>query len=269
VPMYLSARGLSSSAIHHAGGLLDFEFDFVDHRLAIRTSDGAEQQTPLEPRTVADFHADVLRLVRELDVAVEIDDLPTEIPDPIRFHEDRQHASYDADAAHRFWQVLASTDRAFKRFQTGFLGKSSPVHFFWGSFDLAVTRFSGETAPPHPGGIPHLSNAVVREAYSHAVSSAGFWPGGAMHPEPIYYSYAYPAPEGFAAASVEPAEAGFHEGMGEFVLPYEAVRTADDPEAALAAFLQTTYDAAADLGGWDRDALDCEIGRPGVPREVP
>jgi hypothetical protein len=195
--------------------------------------------------------------------------MPNEIPDAVPFNKDTAHKAYDPEYANRFWRVLLATNEVFAKFRTGFLGKSSPVHFFWGSFDLAVTRFSGRTAPKHPGGVPHLPNAVAQEAYSHEVSSAGFWPGGGG---PIdyaaFYSYAYPAPEGFAAAGVRPAKAFFSKELGEFILPYDAVRTASDPDAALMEFLQSTYEAAANLGKWDRKALECALGRPGRVRAV-
>jgi hypothetical protein len=194
---------------------------------------------------------------------------PNEVPDAIPFDEDRAHRSYDPEYAHRFWRVLVQADRVFKTFRTAFLGKASPVHFFWGSFDLAVTRFSGRPAPLHPGGVLNLPDSVTREAYSHEVSSAGFWPGGGAIDYPAFYSYAYPTPPGFAAAAVRPDAAFFHQQLGEFLLPYEAVRTAPDPETALLEFLQSTYEAAANAGGWDRAALECAIGQPGVPRAVP
>ncbi|MDX1530544.1 MAG: DUF5996 family protein, partial [Rhodothermales bacterium] len=195
-------------------------------------------------------------LLDALDLAVTIHPAPNEVEDPVPFAEDHAHASYDADAAHRCWQVLVSVNRVFRRFRAGFIGKCSPVHFFWGSFDLAVTRFSGREAPPHPGGIPNLPDWVTREAYSHEVSSAGFWPGGGPHPFPLFYSYAYPEPDGFRDAPVEPDAAFYSDDMGEFVLPYDAVREAADPDATLLDFLRTTYAAAADRGEWDRAALE-------------
>ncbi len=205
---------------------------------------------------------EVMAALRALGVDVRINEMPNEIADAVRFSEDTVHASYDADAVGRFHRVLLSCNDVFAHFRTGFLGKASPVHFFWGSFDLAVTRFSGRTAPPHPGGVPNLPDTVAREAYSHEVSSAGFWPGGGAIDYPAFYSYAYPAPQGFAEAKVQPAEAFFSKELGEFVLPYDAVRSARDPARALMDFLQTTYDAAADLGRWDRAALECAIGEP-------
>jgi hypothetical protein len=222
----------------------------------------------LAPRTVAEFHALVIAALAELGIAVRINELPSEIPDAIPFSQDRQHRAYDAEYARRFWHVLLQVDRVFKQFRTGFIGKASPVHFFWGSFDLAVTRFSGRRAPPHPGGAPGLSDAVMREAYSHEVSSAGFWPGSSGFEQAAFYSYAYPEPDGFRAAAVRPAGAAFNATLGEFLLPYDAVRTAADPDAALLAFLQSTYEAAANAGTWDRAALECQMGVPDVPRAV-
>ena len=206
--------------------------------------------------------------LQRLQLPVHIDGMPNEIADAVRFKDDQAHASYDPDAAHRLWRVLLQSDRLFKAFRTSFVGKSSPVDFFWGSVDLAVTRFSGRPAPPHPGGVPHLSDAVVREAYSHEVSSAGFWPGGGAIPYPGFYSYAYPEPEGYATTPVRPPAAFYSEEMREFVLPYEAVRTAADPDAVLLDFLQSTYEAAADRGDWNRAALECTPGLPGTPRPL-
>jgi hypothetical protein len=268
VALYVTARGLTTSPIPYGERAFEITFDFNRHVLDITTDDGAGKTLPLAPRTVADFHGDVMAALRALDIPVQITDSPCEIPGAIPFSQDRSHADYDPVYAQRFWRVLVQVDRVMKRFRTGFLGKASPVHFFWGSFDLAVTRFSGRTAPPHPGAAPGMSNAVMREAYSHEVSSAGFWPGGGPIDYAAFYSYAYPTPDGFKQARVEPKGAVFNETLGEFLLPYDAVRTAADPEAALLAFLQTTYAAAADAGTWDRTALDCGLGRPGVPRKV-
>ena len=216
--------------------------------LWLRTSDGHFRQLMLKPMTVAEFYADVMVALRELGIAVRINEMPNEIPGAVPFPDDRAHASYDRDFAQKFWRVLLSSHEVFSHFRTGFLGKVSPVHFFWGSFDLAVTRFSGRRAPPHPGGVPNLPDAVAREAYSHEVSSAGFWPGGGPIDYPAFYSYAYPAPEGFAAAKVQPAEAFYSKELGEFILPYDAVRTAREPEAALMAFLQSTYRGRGGFG---------------------
>ncbi|HEX4077833.1 MAG TPA: DUF5996 family protein [Rhizomicrobium sp.] len=266
--LYVTARGLSTSPIRHAGGVFDCEFDFVAHRLAIRADNGGERHVALRPQSVAAFYRAVMDALEQLGVPCAIDRMPNEVPDAMAFDRDEIHKSYDADAAHRFWRVLVQCDRVFKEFRTGFLGKASPVHFFWGSFDLAVTRFSGRAAPLHPGGIPHLPDAVVREAYSHEVSSAGFWPGGGAVEYPAYYSYAYPTPARFAGARVHPSEAFFSRELGEFLLPYEAVRTASDPKRKLMEFLQSTYLAAANLGNWDRERLDCALGEPGRPRPL-
>lgn len=268
VPLYVTARGLGTSPIPIDGGeVLEMEFDFVAQRLAARTSSGGEDALPLRPQTVADFYSGVLGLLTGLGVAVRIHPMPNEVADPIPFDKDRTHATYDAAAAHRFWRALLQVDRVFKLFRTGFLGKASPVHFFWGSFDLAVTRFSGRPAPPHPGGVPGLPDAVTREAYSHEVSSAGFWPGGDAFPRAAFYSYAYPEPPGFRDRSVTPG-AHFDAALGEFVLPYDRVRAAADPDAMLLDFLSSTYAAAADAGQWDRSALECRIGIPAKVRQI-
>ena len=258
VPLYVSGRGLTTSAIAHGSGrVFEMTFDFIDHELTIEASDAGRSTVELRPRTVADFYGAVMAALDELGLGVRINTLPNEVADPVRFEDDRKHAFYDADAARRFWLALAQADRAFKAFRAGFIGKCSPVHFFWGSFDLAVTRFSGRTAPPHPGGVPNLPDAVAREAYSHEVSSAGFWPGTlpAM-PGAAFYSYAYPEPPGFRDAPMRASGARFDEGLGEYVLAYEQVRTAPDPDAALRSFLEDTYAAAADGAGWDRAALE-------------
>lgn len=269
VPLYVTARGLTTSPIPGGASAFQIDFDFIDHLLWIRTSDGHVRQVMLAPKPVAEFYDEVGGAMGELGLEMGISTMPSEIPDGIPFDHDRTHASYDPDYANRFWRILLSTHQVFSRFRTGFLGKVSPVHFFWGSFDMAVTRFSGGTAPRHPGGVPKLSDAVAQEAYSHEVSSAGFWPGSPGPVEyPAFYAYAYPTPAGFAAASIQPAEALFSKELGEFLLPYDAVREAADPEQALMEFLQSTYEAAADLGGWDRAALECAIGTPGRPRAI-
>jgi hypothetical protein len=268
VPLYVTARGLTTSPIPYRDRSFEITFDFNRNMLEIAASDGGYRAIALEPRTVAEFHALVLAALAELGITVAITDLPCEIAGAIRFSQDRQHGAYDASYARRFWRVLLQVDRVLKQFRTGFIGKSSPVHFFWGSFDIAVTRFSGRAAPPHPGHAPGMSDAVMREAYSHEVSSAGFWPGGGGVDYAAFYSYAYPEPAGFRTAAVKPAGAVYNSAIGEFLLPYEAVRTAPDPDAALLAFLQSTYDAAANASTWDRAALECEIGVPGVPRPV-
>jgi hypothetical protein len=268
VALYVTPRGLTTSPIPDGAQTFQIDFDFVDHVLRIVTSDGAQKQLPLMPQSVAEFYAAVMAALAALGIDVSIDETPNELPAPIRFSQDTQHASYDPDAARRFSQVLVNADRVFKQFRTAFLGKASPVHFFWGSFDLAVTRFSGRRAPPHPGGVPHLSDDVAREAYSHEVSSAGFWPGGGVIDYPAFYSYAYPVPDGFAAARVRPDAAFFSKELGEFILPYDAVRAAGNPDETLLEFLQSTYEAAADAAKWDRDALECAMGRAGMPRKL-
>jgi hypothetical protein len=268
VALYVTARGLSTGPIAAGGRTFEIEFDFIDHVLWLRSSDGHFRQLMLKPVSVAEFYAEMMVALGELGLAVRINEMPNEIPGAVRFSEDRAHASYDRDAAARFHRVLLSANAVFSHFRTGFLGKASPVHFFWGSFDLAVTRFSGRRAPSHPGGVPNLPDAVAREAYSHEVSSAGFWPGGGGFDEAAFYSYAYPAPAGFPAAKVEPDAAFFSKELGEFILPYEAVRTARDPERALMEFLQSTYAAAADLAKWERSALECRLGENGAVRAV-
>ncbi len=268
VTLRVTARGLATPLISTATRDFQVELDLVDHVLWVRTADGHTRQVMLRPVSVAEFYADVMLALSELGITVRIDEMPNEIPDAIAFSQDRVHAAYDADFANRFWRVLLRAHAVLARFRTAFLGKASPVQFFWGSFDLAVTRFSGRRAPPHPGGIPHLPDAVVREAYSHEVSSAGFWPGGGPIDAAAFYSYAYPAPEGFAAAHVRPAQAFFSRELGEFVLPYDAVRTTSDPDGALMEFLQSTYEAAADAAKWDRASLECAQGEIGTPREV-
>jgi hypothetical protein len=268
VALYVTARGLTTSPIPDGARSFQIDFDFLDHVLRISTSDGGQRQLPLTAQPVAAFYAAVMAALAELGIDLKIDDKPNELPDPIRFGDDQVHASYDPDAAHRFWQVLRQADRVFAKFRTGFLGKSSPVHFFWGSFDLAVTRFSGRPAPRHPGGVPNLPDAVAQEAYSHEVSSAGFWPGGGAIDYPAFYSYAYPAPEGFATTPVRPDAAFYSDALGEFILPYDAVRTAADPDSALLDFLQSTYEAAANAAKWDRAALESSLGQPRLPRRL-
>ncbi|MGP1282730.1 MAG: DUF5996 family protein [Parasphingopyxis sp.] len=262
VPLYLTARGLGSSPIDHPDGSFDLEFDLIGSQLTFRGAGGATDTLPLESGTIAGFFSAFNAMLARHGVATAIHGTPNEIPDPTPFAEDDARRNYDPDAARRLWQALLRIDTVFKHFATGFLGKTSPVHFFWGSFDLAVTRFSGREAPEHPGGVPALPDDVAREAYSHEVSSAGFWPGNADAPDPIFYSYAYPEPDGFRDADGLPEGASYNKDLGEYVLPYAAVRAASDPEALLLDFLQKTYDAAADAGNWDRAALDCELGEP-------
>ena len=266
--LYVTCRGLTTSPMPYGQRSFSIDFDFADQRLVIATADGEERALPLKACSVAEFHDALFQALEALGLSIEIHGSPSELPEAIPFVEDREMRPYDGAAAQRFFRALLSVHQTFAKFRTGFLGKSSPVHFFWGSFDLAVTRFSGRRAPEHPGGFPNLPDAVAREAYSHEVSSAGFWPGGGGIDYPAFYSYAYPTPDGFGDAKVEPADAFFEKNLGEFVLPYDVVRSAADPERTLLSFLQSTYEAAADLASWDRDALECPRGRPGVPRPL-
>jgi len=269
VPLYLSAKGLTTSPIPHGPRFFELQFDFNQHVLHLDVSDGTSRRIALQPQSVADFYGSLMMALAELGIPVAIDEYPCEIAGATAFSRDIAHAAYDKEYAQRFWHVLLQADRVLKQFRTSFLGKSSPVHFFWGSFDLAVTRFSGRRAPPFKGRTPGVAIEVMREAYSHEVSSAGFWPGGNGIEYPSFYSYAYPTPERFREFPVQPSEAFFSEALGEFLLPYDAVRNAPDPDAALLAFLQSTYEAAAVCAGWDRAALECAQGIPGVPRETP
>jgi hypothetical protein len=255
VTFYLTARGLTTSPIPHGFQTFEIRFDFIDHELRILKSDGGTGKVKLQPQSVADFYRTLMAALGELKLPVKIDMLPNEVAEPIRFDEDKKHRAYDPEYANRFWRVLVQADRVFKLFRSQFCGKCSPVHFFWGSFDLAVTRFSGRPAPPHPGGIPHLPDAITREAYSQEVSSLGFWPGNDALPQAIFYSYAYPEPKGFAEAKVKPDAASYNAQVREFILPYDVVRKADSPDDALLDFAQSTYDAASTLGNWDRAAL--------------
>ncbi len=266
VPFYVNSRGLTTSPIYYGQRSFEIVFDFKRHILEIETSEGTQRSFALEPRTVAEFYEKLLPELREAGIGVHINELPNEILGAIPFSRDHVHASYDPEFAQRFWKVLLQADRVFKQFRTGFTGKCSPVHFFWGSFDLAVTRFSGRRAPPHPGGIPGLPDTVVRDAYSHEVTSAGFWPGGAGVDYAAFYSYAYPQPEGFKTSTIQPGAAFFSAELGEFLLPYDAVRKASDPGGMLLAFLNATYEAAARTGKWDRAALECIPGIPGVAK---
>lgn len=266
--LYVNARGLTTSLVADGPGGIGITFDLVDHAVIGQASDGRAARFALEPMSVAAFRDRFIDLVRELGGTPEFNDRPNEIPDPVPFAEDVEPRPYDANAANRFFRALVSVDLVLKRFRTSFLGKVSPVHFFWGSFDMAVTRFSGRRAPLHPGGIPALPDDVTREAYSHEVSSAGFWPGGGMTDFPAFYSYAYPAPPGFEHAPVEPEAAYYDRNLSEFILPYDAVRSAPDPEASLMRFLESTYRAAADLAHWDRNELECPTGEPLRPRPL-
>jgi predicted GNAT family acetyltransferase len=262
---YVAPRGLTSSSIPD-GPDIEILFDLHDHIVMGTNGDGRTASFALGPTTVAAFHADFARLVTDLGGTPNSGGQPNEVPDPVPFAEDHRDRPYDRDAVRRFHRASISVDRVFKAFRTSFLGKSSPVHLFWGSFDLAVTRFSGRRAPRHPAGVPALPDEVAHEAYDREVSSAGFWPGGGGIDYPAFYAYAYPAPGGFRGAQIRPDSAFWHEGLSEFILPYEAVQSAADPDAALMEFLVSTYEAAADLGGWDRDLLDCMQGRRGQAR---
>ena len=261
VPLYVTARGLTTSAMPYQDRTFQIDFDFVDHQLLIQCEDGATARLALTPRSVADFYAEVMRALGGLGIEVKIWPMPVEVPDPIPFDQDHQHASYDAEYANRFWRILVQTDRVFTAFRSRFIGKCSPVHFFWGSFDLAVTRFSGRRAPEREG-----ADAITREAYSHEVISHGFWPGvrtsgegsdsdGAIH-APAFYSYTAPEPAGLSGAPLHPKQAFYSAEMKEFFLLYDDVRNADSPEQALTEFLQSTYEAGADLAAWDRPALE-------------
>jgi hypothetical protein len=266
--LYVNARGLTTGLVPDRPGGVEIAFDLVGHQLTGVATDGRKASFPLGPTSVAAFHTRFLDLIVTLGGTPVIHGRPNEVPDPVPFAEDHEPRPYEAEAVTRFFQALVSVDRVLNRFRTGFMGKVSPVHLFWGSFDLAVTRFSGRTAPLHPGGVPALPDTVTREAYSHEVSSAGFWPGGAGVDEPMFYSYAYPAPPGFNSVKGQPDAARFDQILGEFLLPYEAVRRAADPDLMLMSFLESTYSAAADLGRWDRATLDCVTGVPRRPRPL-
>ena len=251
VPLYVDVRGLTTSTMPYGAGSIELRFDFVGHRLVLECSDGMVKELPLRPMAVADFYREFMEMLRSAGVEVSIWRMPVEIPDPIPFDEDRVHAVYDAERVETFWRILLSADSVFHKFRSGFIGKASPVHFFWGSFDLAVSRFSGRRAPERPG-----ADSMTREAYSHEVSSVGFWPGTGDMSGPAFYSYAVPEPEGFKEARVRPDAARYDAGLDEFLLSYDDVRKAESPSAELLAFCQSTYDAAANLGKWDRQALE-------------
>lgn len=256
VPLYVTCRGLTTSPIpHESGRSFQIDFDFIDHRLLIAVSDGRVETLPLAPCSVAEFYRKVMDTLKALGLEVRIWTVPVELPDPIRFDQDHTHAAYDASWAHQFWQVLVEADRLLTTFRSRFLGKVSPIHFFWGSFDMAVTRFSGRRAPPHPGA-SFVADHVTREAYSHEVSSCGFWPGNGGSGQPAFYSYAYAEPAGFPEAGVRPDGAFYSPELHEFILPYEAARRSGAPQDAVLQFLESTYTAAADLGHWDRSALE-------------
>lgn len=261
--LYVTERGLTTSPMPWGGRTLTVDFDFIAHALVMRTSEGASHTLPLAARSVADFYARYLAALASLDVHPAIMGRPVELEVAIPFAQDLQHASYDAEAAQRWWRVLVQVDRVFKRFRSGFMGKQSPSHFFWGSFDLAVTRFSGRPAPRHAGGVPNCPDYVMVEAYSQECSSAGFWPGGGAVAEPAFYAYAYPEPPGYAEQAMVPAQAYYHPQAREFILPYDAVRGAADPDGVLLAFLEASYEAAARLGRWERGAVERQ-GAPGT-----
>ena len=256
VPLYVDARGLTTSAMHYVGRVFQIDFDFIDHKLFVRESNDRTLSIDLTtPRSVADFYQELKSHLDSLRLWTNIWTTPVEVENPVPFERDEKYRRYNPEHANRFWRTLVQADRVFHTFRSGFTGKCSPVHFFWGSFDLAVTRFSGRRAPEHPG-TPGVADSITREAYSHEVSSAGFWPGGPALPEPIFYSYAYPEPGGFKDAPVRPERASYNTDFKEFVLPYEAVRTSENPDLDLLNFLQDTYEAAADRGGWDRASLE-------------
>jgi hypothetical protein len=267
VTLHVHPRGLRTEPLHGSGGVFELGFDLIAHTFTL-ADHAATRTLPLRPMSVAEFHEGAMALLTRAGHEVDVTSYPNEVAPAVAFRADTTPRAYDTDSAARLLRALVEADRVFRLFRSSFLGKVSPVHFFWGSFDLAVTRFSGRPAPPHPGGIPNLPDSVTREAYSHEVSSAGFWPGGAMGGAPMFYSYAYPQPDGFATAQVEPAAARWDNALGEFVLDYDAVRHAADPDAALLSFLDSTYQAAANLAHWNRDVLECPPGRPRVPRLV-
>jgi hypothetical protein len=265
VPLYVSARGLSTGLISAGPCAFEMEFDLIGDTLIIRDINGQEKRVALAPQSVANFYANVMQALSDLGITVRLDPVPCELPGAVPFPSDDVVRAYDAETARSYWRALVQTHRVFQIFRTRFLGKCSPIHIFWGSFDLAVTRFSGRKAPPHPGGAPHMPDAVMRDAYNQEVSSAGFWPGGGIVEGPSYYSYAYPVPERFGAARVRPDAAGFNTEMGEFLMPYEAVRSSTDPDSTLLTFLQSTYEAAANLAHWDRQFLEGPTGPIGHP----
>jgi hypothetical protein len=265
VPLYVTAKGLATSPIAHGDRAFEILFDFRRHTLEVDVSDGASACLPLRPQSVAQFYRELMGVLDALELSVAINAFPCEIPNAVSLDRDEIHAAYDADAARRFFEILVQVDRVFKVFRTSFVGKASPVHFFWGSFDLAVTRFSGRDAPAFQGNVPGLSTEVMREAYSHEVSSAGFWPGGNGIDYPCFYSYQYPVVDEFKRQTVQPKDACYSDQLGEFLLPYDAVRASTDPDATLLAFLQSTYEAAATASNWDRTALERPLGKPLAP----
>jgi hypothetical protein len=255
VTLYVTPRGLTTSTMSHKGRHFQIDFDFISHLLIIETSDGSTKTVALQPRSVAEFYQETMAALESLGVSVNIWTTPVEVPDRTPFEKDEKHVAYDPEYAQRFWRILAETSRVFTDFRARFIGKVSPIHFFWGGFDLAVTRFSGLPAPPHPG-TPYGARFVDVEAYSHEVSSCGFWPGGGPVDEPVFYAYAYPEPQDFKDYPIQPSEAFYHTGMSEFLLPYDVVRTAESPDDVLLSFLQSTYEAAARCANWDRHTLE-------------
>jgi hypothetical protein len=256
VVLYLSARGLTTSPIPYGSGTFEIEFDFIDHQLILQTNGGGQRSFAFSGNAVALFYRKLMDALDSLGIKVKIWTVPVEVEERIPFEQDTQHASYDPDYARRCWQIMAQTDTVLKQFRSRYIGKCSPVHFFWGAFDMAVTRFSGRRAPEHPGGVPALADFVAREAYSHEVSSCGFWPGGGIIQEPCFYAYQYPEAEGFQQATVYPEGAFYSADLNEFLLPYNVVRTSENPDEVLLEFLQSTYEAAANLGNWDRSELE-------------
>jgi hypothetical protein len=257
VPLYVSPTGLRTSLVPYDTEAFELAFDFAAHRVELSTSVGRSRSIRLEPKSVAEFYGEVMEAMASVGMPVEINVMPNEIPDAIPFPDDTRHATYEPDHARTLWRALLDSHHVLTRFRAGYLGKASPVHFFWGSFDLAVTRFSGRVAPPHPGGVPNFPDDVAREAYSHEVTSCGFWPGSRISPQAIFYAYAYPTPEGYSTAKVEPETAFWLDELGEFVLPYEVVASSPDPQATLLTFVESAHAAAADLAGWDRGSLEC------------
>jgi len=253
--LYVSPRGLTTSTMHHNGRLLQIDFNFIDHKLIIETTDAPAKTIDLRSLSVADFYQETMDALNSFEMPVKIWTTPVEVADRIPFENDEKHASYDPEYVQKFWRILTQADRVFAEFRCRFNGKVSPVHFVWGAFDLAVTRFSGRTAPRHPGAA-NLARFVAVEAYSHEVSSCGFWPGGGPIDKPVFYAYTYPVPPGFNEYHTQPAQAFYHREMGEYLLPYDVVRTANSPDDILLSFLQSTYEAAATCGNWDRSALE-------------
>ena len=256
VTLYVTATGLTTSPIPYDNRTFQIDFDFIHHQLTIESSDGGVGSLPLQPQSVAAFYGRLMEEMNKLKLHVDIHTKPNEVVEAIRFDQDESHSAYDPEYANRFWRILVQADRVFKIFRGRFIGKCSPVHFFWGAPDLAVTRFSGRPAPQHPGGVPNLPDEVAREAYSHEVSSCGFWPGGGPIPYATFYSYAYPEPSGYSTAPVRPGDAFYSPDLREFILPYETVRQSESPDDTLLEFLESTYEAAANLAGWDRKALE-------------